>query len=27
VLTNVIRSRVEGFDPVWIFQVRLQWAY
>ena len=27
VSTNVIHSRVEGFDPVWIFQVRLQWAY
>ncbi len=27
VLAEVIRSDVQGFDPVWIFQARLQWAY
>jgi hypothetical protein len=24
---NVIRADREGWDPVWIFQGRLQWAY
>ena len=27
VLAEVIRSDVQGFDPVWIFQARLQWMY
>jgi phosphate-selective porin OprO/OprP len=24
---NVVRANREGWDPVWVFQGRLQWAY
>ncbi len=27
VSTNVIRSKLDASDPVWILQARLQWAY